>query len=473
MRIFLRLTLFAALASSICVFAQTAGNAKPGASSKPAAAVSFHVPVDYYKLPNGLKVALSEDHTAPTVVVAVYYNIGFRIEPKNRTGFAHLFEHLMFEGSENAPKGTFDQLIEGNGGLNNGSTRFDFTNYFEVVPANILETMLWLEADRMRALKLDNDHLKNQQGVVGNEVKVNVLNQPYGGFPWLDMPQVANTNWFNAHNFYGALDDIEAATLTDAESFYKTYYAPNNAALAIVGDFDPAQAKQWVSKYFSGIPAVKQPPKPDLTEPRQEKEKRATEQDALAKRPGLAVGYHVPERNTPEYYAFILLDQVLVQGNDSLLRKELVKKRGYTANVQGGMNLLGNQFNYNGPMNWMAFLFYDQSVPADQILAAIDGVVQDVSSKPLDAATLELARTKLRSSLYDNLGQFNGFGRADMLASFALFDDDPARINRIDAELAKVTPQLLQKTAQEYLRATNRTVIIREPKSATSPAQGQ
>ena len=468
MRTVLRLAFIVTLATAICVPAQT--KAKPAASSKPAA--SFHVPVDYYKLPNGLKVVLSEDHTAPTVVVAVYYNIGFRIEPKDRTGFAHLFEHLMFEGSENAPKGTFDHLIEGNGGLNNGSTRFDFTNYFEVVPANILETMLWLEADRMRALKLDNEHLKNQQGVVGNEVKVNVLNQPYGGFPWLDLPQVANTNWFNAHNFYGELGDIEAATLTDAESFYKTYYAPNNAALAIVGDFDPAQAKQWVSKYFSSIPSVKQPPKPDLTEPRQEREKRATEEDALAKRPGLAVGYHIPERNTPEYYAFILLDQVLVQGNDSLLRKELVKKRGYTGNVQGGMNLLGNQFNYNGPMNWMAFLFYDQSVPPDQILGAIDGVIADVSSKPLDAATLELARTKLKSSLYDSLGQFNGFGRADMLASFALFDDDPARINAIDAELAKVTPQLMQKTAQEYLRASNRTVIIREPKSA-APAKGK
>lgn len=472
MRRILRLAFIVMLGTSICVSAQTKPKARSEASSKPAAAASFQVPVDYYKLPNGLKVVLSEDHTAPTVVVAVYYNIGFRIEPKDRTGFAHLFEHLMFEGSENAPKGTFDHLIEGNGGVNNGSTRFDFTNYFEVVPANILETMLWLEADRMRALKLDDEHLKNQQGVVGNEVKVNVLNQPYGGFPWLDIPQVANTNWFNAHNFYGELSDIEAATLTDAESFYKTYYAPNNAALAIVGDFDPAQAKQWIAKYFTGIPSVKQPPKPDLTEPRQEKEKRATEQDALAKRPGLAIGYHIPERNTPEYYAFILLDQVLVQGNDSLLRKELVKKRGYTANVQGGMNLLGNQFNYNGPMNWMAFLFYDQSVPPDQILSAIDGVVQEVSSKPLDAPTLDLARTKLKSSLYDSLGQFNGFGRADMLASFALFDDDPARINRIETELAKVTPQLMQKTAQDYLRAGNRTVIIREPKSA-APAKGK
>jgi predicted Zn-dependent peptidase len=419
-------------------------------------------------------VVLSEDHTAPTAVVAVYYNIGFRIEPRDRTGFAHLFEHLMFEGSENAPKGTFDKLIMGNGGINNGSTRFDFTNYFEVVPANVLETMLWLEADRMRSLKLVPENLKNQQGVVANEVKVNVLNRPYGGFPWIDMPMAANTNWFNSHNFYGDLGDIEAATLADAESFYKTYYAPNNAALVIVGDFDPAQAKQWVAKYFSAIPATKQPPKPNLTEPRQEKEKRVTKEDALAKRPALAVGYHVPERNTPAYYAFILLDQVLVQGDDALLRKELVKKRGYTAEVSGGMNLLGNQFNYNGPMNWIAALFYDPSVTPDQILGAMDSVIDALASKPLELKTLELARTKLRSSYYDYLGEMNGFGRADQLASFALFDDQPERINQLDAELAKVTPQLVQQTAQEYLRKTNRTVVIREPKAAAAtPKAGQ
>lgn len=211
---------------------------------KPAAQPGgFSVPVDYYKLPNGMRVVLSEDHTAPTAVVAVYYNIGFRLEPKDRTGFAHLFEHLMFEGSKNAPKGTFDKTILGNGGVVNGSTRFDFTNYWQIIPSNVIETVLWLEADRMGALAVNEENLKNQQGVVSNEVKVNVLNQPYGGFPWLDMPQYANTNWYNAHNFYGELKDLEAATLADAAAFYKTYYAPNNAVLVIVGDIQPAQVK--------------------------------------------------------------------------------------------------------------------------------------------------------------------------------------------------------------------------------------
>jgi len=255
-------------------------------SEKRESDTAFKVPVEYYKLDNGLKVVLSEDKTSPTVVVAVYYNIGFRIEPKNRTGFAHLFEHMMFQGSENLGKMEFIKLVQTNGGVLNGSTRFDFTNYFELLPSNKLETALWAEADRMRGLAITDDNLKNQQGVVSNEVKVNVLNRPYGGFPWLWMPQYANTNWYNAHNFYGDLKDIEAAKIGEVQEFFKTYYAPNNAALAIVGDFEPEQAKAMVAKYFGSIPSSKLPPTPDLAEPTQEKERSSSRKDALANRPG-------------------------------------------------------------------------------------------------------------------------------------------------------------------------------------------
>src|SRR3984893_11725929 len=263
----------------------------------------FHVPVEYYKLPNGLRVVLSPDHTAPTVCVGVYYRIGFRGEPRDPTGFAHLFEHMMFQASANLGKMEFIKLVQSNGGVLNGSTRFDFTNYFEVLPSNKLETALWAEADRMNGLAVTDENLKNQQGVVGNEVKVYVLNAPYGGFPWIDMPMAADSNWFNAHNFYGDLKDIDAATLKDVQDFFKTYYAPNNAALAIVGDFEPAEAKKFIEKYFGPLKASQLPSVPDLTEPRQENEKRSTKVDALAKRPAIAVGYHMPERNTPEYYA--------------------------------------------------------------------------------------------------------------------------------------------------------------------------
>jgi zinc protease len=431
---------------------------------------SFTVPVVYYKLPNGLRVALSPDHSAPTVAVAVYYRIGFRVEPRDRTGFAHLFEHMMFQGSQNLGKMEMIKLVQQNGGTLNGSTRFDFTNYFEIVPANKLETMLWAEADRMRGLAVTEDNLKNQQGVVGNEVKVNVLNRPYGGFPWLDMPQYANSNWYNAHNFYGDLKDIEAANLPDVQQFFKTYYAPNNAALAIVGDFDPADARKMIAKYFANLPAAVKIKEPDLTEPRQEKEKKATKVDQQAKRPALAIAYHMPERNTPEYYAMGLLDQILLEGDDSLLHQELVQKRGMTGTVEGGINLLGNMYDYNGPMLWTASLFHDNNVKDDDILAAIDSVIEPLRSKPIDQKTLDRALVKLRSDFYDQVGQFNGFGRADLLASFALFDDNPQRINSIEAQFRKITPALIQKTAEEYLRPTNRTVLVVEPGNQNAEA---
>jgi zinc protease len=431
----------------------------------------IQVPVTYYKLPNGMKVILSKDSTAPTVVLGVYYNIGFRIEPRDRTGFAHLFEHMMFQGSQNLGKMEFIRLVQQNGGVLNGSTRFDFTNYFEVVPSHKLETMLWAEADRMKGLAITQENLTNQQGVVGNEVKVNVLNQPYGGFPWLDMPQYANSNWYNSHNFYGELKHIEAATLEDVKKFFSTFYAPNNAALVVVGDFEEAEARGWIQRYFAGIPSAKLPPAPDLSEPRQEKEKRFSKTDKLAQKPALAVAYHVPPRKTPEHFAMVLLDQILVQGDDSLVTQQLVKKRGFTESVEGGINLLGNAFNYNGPMLWIANLVHDSNVKADEILAAFDDVVKKVQDTSVTQAQIDRALVKFRSGFYQSLVQFGGFGKADLLASFALFDDDPAQINKLEADLRKVTPALIQKVAVEYLRKTNRTVLTIEAGGASQKSQ--
>lgn len=427
---------------------------------------SFVVPVEYYTLPNGLRVVLSHDATAPTVTVAVYYNIGFRIEPRNRTGFAHLFEHMMFQGSQNLGKMEFIRLVQKNGGVLNGSTRFDFTNYFEIVPSHKIEMMLWAEADRMQGLAITEENLVNQKGVVINEVKVNVHNQPYGGFPWLDMPQYANSNWYNAHNFYGDLADIEAATLEDVKAFFRTYYAPNNAVLVVTGDFETAPAKAMIEKYFGSIPAVDQPPKPDISEPRQEMEKMAVKDDSLASKPALAFAYHMPERNTPEYYAMGLIDQLLLQGDDSMLREALVQDRGYAGSVDGGINMLGNMFNYSGPMHWVAYLFHDRSTPADSILAAVDAVVAKLREAPVDEGALERAKIKFRSDLYSTLG--TGFGRADLLASFALFDDNPAMINDIEKRIAEVTPETIRRTAQEYLRTTNRTVVTVNPTRSIS-----
>ena len=424
----------------------------------------LEVPVEYYKLANGLKVVLSRDTTTPTVCVAVYYNIGFRNEPKNRTGFAHLFEHMMFQGSTNLGKMEFIRLVESNGGLLNGSTRFDFTNYFQVVPSHVLEPILWAEADRMRGLSITEENLKNQQEVVKNEVKVNVLNQPYGSFPWIDIPMAANENWYNAHNFYGDLEHLDAATLEDVSGFFKTFYAPNNAALVVTGDFTADQTKAWVQKYFGAIPTAKLPPPPDLREPRQMKEKRAERTDKLANRPALGIGYHLPDRGTPEWYAFGLIDQALAQGDDSLLYDDLVRKKGLTGGVDAGINWgLGNMFDYSGPMLWMAQFFHDTSTPSDKLLAAIDGVIAPVRKQGLDEATLDRARTKIRSNLYTNLEQFAGFGRANLLASFALFDDDPSRINTILGELDKVTLDDVKAAANKWLVPANRTSIDSRP----------
>lgn len=422
------------------------------------------VPVEYYKLDNGLKVVLSQDKSSPTVCVAVYYNIGFRIEPRNRTGFAHLFEHMMFQGSANLGKMEFIKLVQENGGILNGSTRFDFTNYFEVVPAHKLETMLWAEADRMSGLNITQDNLTNQQGVVINEVKVNVINQPYGGFPWLDMPQYMNTNWYNAHNFYGDLKDLEAANLEDVKSFFETYYAPNNAVVVVVGDFEYGDAKSYIQKYFGKIKASTLPQKPDISEPKQEKEKEFSKEDPLANQPAIAMAYHMPERNTPEFYAMGIIDQILLQGADSKLNKKFVLEKGYTDGVYGGINLLGNMFNYNGPMSWMAYLFHDKSLASETIKAELDALIQELVNNPVDKETLSRAMVKIKSDFYDGVGAQFGLGRADLLACFALFDNKPGKINEIISEFEKVTPELIQKTAKEYLRSSNRTVLKIEPK---------
>jgi zinc protease len=378
---------------------------------------------------------------------------------------------MMFQGSANLGKMEFIRLVESSGGLLNGSTRFDFTNYFQVVPSHVLETVLWAEADRMRGLDIGPDSLKNQQEVVKSEVRVNVLNQPYGGFPWIDLPMAANENWYNAHNFYGDLEHLDAATVADVQQFFKTFYAPNNAVLVISGDLEAAQAKPWIEKYFAGIPAAKLPPPPDLREPRQEKEKRAGRTDKLANRPAVGIAYHVPERNTPHWYAFGLINQLLAQGADSLLYDELVRKRALTTRVEAGINFgLGNMFDYSGPMLWITQFFHDTGTPSDALVDAFDATVERLRSQPVDEAALARAQVKMRSSLYGSLESFAGFGRANLLASFALFDDDPARINGLEAEFSKVTPSVLQEAAREYLRPGNRTVYIVTPGAA--PAAG-
>ena len=443
------------------------GQAEPNVAAQSA----VQVPVEYHTLDNGLKVVISEDHSIPTATIGVYYGIGFRLEPQGRTGFAHLFEHMMFQGSKNLGKAEFIGLVNANGGVLNGSTRFDFTNYFEVVPSNTTEMFLWAEADRMRGLDITQANLTNQQGVVKNEVKVNVLNQPYGGFPWLDLPQLANTNWANAHNFYGDLAELDAATLEDVDAFFKQFYAPNNAVLVVAGDVDPAQVMEWSRKYFGTIPRGPAIEEADISEPRQTAEKRLEKTDALAPQPALAWGYHVPPKGTPEWAAMRLIDLILIDGQDSRLSQTLVNQKGYGGGVEGGINWpLGNAYNYDGPMLWSGFLIHGAEFTDEQILADLDAVIADLQTNLVSEEELKRARTKARSDIYNMLGDGNRIGLVDLLASFALFDGKPQRVNSLEQEIAGVTPELIRKTAQEYLRKTNRSVITLKPGAAAAGA---
>jgi predicted Zn-dependent peptidase len=284
------------------------------------------------------------------------------------------------------------------------------------------------------------------------------------------MPQVANENWYNAHNFYGDLADLDAATLEDAKSFFDTYYAPNNAVLVVAGDFDPVVARAAIARYFGAIPARAQPARPDLAEPEQQAEKRDSYVDRLAPRPALALAWQVPPRNTPEHYAFSLLDTILLQGEDSRLWQKLVQERGYSSAVGGGTNLLGNEFTYDGPMLWMLYLVHDPGVTAETIIADVDAEIARIQAEPPAQEELDRALTKLRATLYDLAGSSTRFGLVDLLACFALFDDDPARINRLEADFRAVRPEQIRDVARSYLTPARRTVQQVEPGQAAGEA---
>jgi zinc protease len=427
-----------------------------------AAAKPVDVPVVYYRLGNGLKVVVSEAHAAPTVTVAVYYGIGFRVEPKGQTGFAHLFEHMMFQGSAHVKKFEHAKLVEQNGGQLNGSTRLDFTNYFETLPSNAVETALWLEADRMRSLEVTDENLKNQQNVVSEEIRVNVLNQPYALFEWLDIWQNANQNWFNAHNFYGDLHDLEAAKIADVQQFFKTYYAPNNAVLAVVGDVDPAAVRPMIEKYFGDIPLQSVPERPDISEPKQAKEKRLTQTDKLANVPAFALAYHIADHDSPDFAPTVLLNLILQGDDSSRLFQRLVKEKAISLDWAGGINFeLGNEFDYDGPMLMVSRTTYKPGHTGEEILKEVDAVVRELQEHGVTKKELDAAKVRFRSNFYSQLE--STFGKANLLASFALFNDDPQRINKVVALYDAVTPEQIKSAAQRYLTPENRTSIDRVP----------
>ena len=291
----------------------------------PMTAQQWKAPTTMKKLSNGLTVVVSEDHSAPTFGVCVSYGIGFRLEPEGRTGFAHLFEHMMFEGTPVAPKGVLERVIEGGGGNNNGDTRYDYTEYIETAPISALDPILWIEADRMKTLDFSAKNLENQRKVVEEEVRVNVMNQPYGLFFAIDLPGKAFDTYPNAHNFYGDFRDLDAAKIEDVQTFYEQYYAPNNAVMAIVGDVQPDDVFAKVDKYFASLASRPTPARPKVDEPAQKAERKSQEADKLAKVPAVAIGYRMPDRHSPDALVGAVIGELLHNGQASRLYQALVK----------------------------------------------------------------------------------------------------------------------------------------------------
>jgi predicted Zn-dependent peptidase len=338
-------------------------------------------PVERFRLGNGLRVVLMPDSSAPTVAIAVVYDVGFRSEPEGMTGFAHLFEHLMFEGSVTLEKGQHDKLVTGNGGVMNGSTRSDYTNYFEQLPSNALELGLYLEADRMRGLRLTDDNVQNQIAVVKEEIRVNVVNQPFGGFPWILLPPVMFRTFANAHNGYGSFVDLEAATVDQASAFFDQYYAPGNATLVVAGDLEVDRTREMIERHFGPIPARAVPPQGPFAEPVPTEERRAVHHDPLAPLAALAVGYRVPDpiNQWEDYTASAVLTDLLADGTASRLYQRLVKRDQRASHVGGMLGTFGDPFDVRDP-TMLQLLAYHPPGGVDPVLEAIDEEVAAVAA---------------------------------------------------------------------------------------------
>jgi zinc protease len=433
-----------------------------------------HIAMESTTLANGLKVVIAPDSSAPVVTVGVYYKIGFRLEPQGRSGFAHLFEHMMFQGSANAPKMQHIKLINSSGGLLNGSTHYDVTNYFESVPSNALERVLWLEADRMRALKVDDENLRNQRDVVKEEVRVNVMNQPYGGFPWLDLPPVAFRNWANAHNFYGDFADLDAADLADVQAFFKTYYVPNNAVLLVLGDVQADEGLAAAQKYFGDIPAGPPPPFADPAEPEQNEERRGSVEEKFGTLPAMAVGYTVPQRRTSEWCAMTLLDQALHGGRAGRIYRDLVLEKQIAVEAEGGIDDI---FGYNGPTQMVTRILHKPEYSSEKTLAEFDAVIRDLQGAGISEDELQQLKAKWRSDYFSTLeggrGGMPRYGLMHLLACFTLFDNEPQVVNTILDGFLAVKREEIQAVARKYLRPEKRAIVFRRPVSVDLPAHAR
>jgi zinc protease len=407
-------------------------------------------PVERFALGNGLRVVLSPDRSAPVVGVAVVYDVGIRSEPEGRTGFAHLFEHLMFQGSENLEKLAHFRHVQGAGGSFNGSTHLDYTDYFEVLPTGGLERALFLEADRMRGPRLTEENLRNQVDVVKEEIRVNVLNRPYGGFPWLKLPPVMFGTFANAHDGYGSFEDLESATVEDAQGFFDRYYACGNAVLSVAGDFDVAEATAMIERHFGDVQARPAPELPDFDEPDLSGERRESYTDRIAPLPAVAAGWRVPDPigTFEDYLPYVVLAEVLTDGDASRLVERLVQRDRTATTLGGYIGFMGDEYLVRNPTALLLQAHLPPGGDADKVLRTIDEELGRLAADGLKPG--ELDRTQARMATRALHGTDDVLGRAQPMAVLELQRGRPGLLNDL--------PKLISEVREEQIVAAAATL---------------
>lgn len=446
--------------------AETSQAAKASTAAKgPQPAKSFDIAFKEFKLKNGLRVLLAEDHAAPTFSISVTYNVGSRDERPGRTGFAHLFEHMLFQGSENVGKGEHFILVQNNGGSANGTTNADRTNYFETLPSNQLELGIFLEADRMRAPAITQANFDNQRLTVQEERRQSYDNRPYGK-TYEAVIGLAYDNFAYKHSTIGSMEDLNAATIDDAVEFFRTYYAPNNAALALVGDFKTDVALALIKKYFEPIPAQTAPSAPDMTEPEQTGERRRSLEDNFAQTPRLDMVYRIPAGNTPDWYALDVLGYVLSNGVSSRLYQKLVKDK------EVALSVYADAHEQRGPALFWFSIMARPNTDLGALEKMLDEEIARLQNETVADSELKKVGMQLRRQRAQQL--YSSRSRANALGHFSVYYNDPSLINGIWRKYEAVTQTDLQRVARRYFSEGNRTVVTTLPKSAAkSAAQGE
>ena len=411
------------------------------------------------RLENGLRVILVPDHSAPVYAINVSYNVGSRNELPGHTGFAHLFEHMMFQGSANVGKGEHFILVLNNGGNMNGTTSEDRTIYFEELPINQLDLGLYLEADRMRSLNVTQANLDNQRNAVEEERRQSIDNQPYGRAE-LDLDSLSYDNFAYKHPTIGSMADLEAASVADVAAFFHIYYAPNNAVVTLVGDFNPDEVLVKVRKYFGSVPAQSAPPKVDLREEPHYGERRESISDPLARLPRLDIAYHVPPGNTADNYVMQELSIALAQGQSSRFYQHLVKEKQLASNVSIFTDSrIGTSQMYISATPRAGVSLADLEKGVDDEISAVvkDGITPDELAK---------AKTQLLRRFIDR--RRTVLGTAQMIGEYAVKFNEPELINTTLDKESAVTLEQVNRAARAYLVPDQRSVVTTVPAKAAA-----